>query len=64
MLEWGSAVHTEGTLYPYGAGTADKEVQMDSEDGSSPYIWPPMGFPFMGKSYDKISVGFQQQIYS
>ncbi|XP_037829285.1 mucin-like protein isoform X3 [Kryptolebias marmoratus] len=46
---------SEGTLYPYGADTADKEVKMDSEDGSSPYISPPMGFPFLGKSYDRIS---------
>ncbi|XP_037829284.1 fibrillin-3 isoform X2 [Kryptolebias marmoratus] len=50
-----SLTQTEGTLYPYGADTADKEVKMDSEDGSSPYISPPMGFPFLGKSYDRIS---------
>ncbi len=31
---------------------------MDTGDGNSPYITPPMGFPFMGKLYDRVYVSF------
>ncbi|XP_008274757.1 fibrillin-1 [Stegastes partitus] len=44
----------EGTLYPYGADASDKKVKIDTEDGNSPYIIPPIGFPFLGKLYDRI----------
>uniref|UniRef100_A0A3Q1BQA9 Uncharacterized protein n=1 Tax=Amphiprion ocellaris TaxID=80972 RepID=A0A3Q1BQA9_AMPOC len=45
---------SEGTLYPYGAEAGDKEVKIDAEDGNSPYIIPPIGFPFLGKLYYRI----------
>ncbi|XP_044070958.1 mucin-like protein isoform X2 [Siniperca chuatsi] len=44
----------ESNLYPFGAEVGDKGVKMDTEDGNSPYITPPMGFPFMGKLYDRV----------
>ncbi|XP_074501535.1 uncharacterized protein LOC141773590 [Sebastes fasciatus] len=45
---------TESSLYPFGAEVGDKGVKMDTEDGNSPYIKPPMYFPVMGKPYDRI----------
>ncbi|XP_047458169.1 fibrillin-1 [Mugil cephalus] len=44
----------ESTLYPYGPEAGDGQVKIDSEDGNSPYITPPMGFPFLGKLYDRV----------
>ncbi|XP_035848373.1 fibrillin-1 [Sander lucioperca] len=44
----------ESSLYPFGAEVGDKGVKMDTEDGNSPYITPPMGFLFMGKLYDRV----------
>ncbi|CAB1443899.1 unnamed protein product [Pleuronectes platessa] len=44
----------ESNLYPFGAEVGDKGVKVDTEDGNSPYITPPMGFPFMGKLYDRV----------
>lgn len=52
------ACPTESNLYPFGAEVGDKGVKVDTEDGNSPYITPPMGFPFMGKSYDRLYVSF------
>ena len=49
---------TESTLYPFGAETGDKEVHFDTEDGTSAYITPPTGFPFMGTMYDRVYVSF------
>lgn len=48
----------ESKLFPFGEEVGDKEVKIDTEDGNSPYITPPMGFPFMGKLYDRIHVSF------
>nr|XP_057916324.1 fibrillin-3 isoform X3 [Doryrhamphus excisus] len=45
---------SESNLYPFGAEVGDERINMDMEDGTSPYIKPPMGFPFMGKLYDRI----------
>ncbi|XP_039995971.1 uncharacterized protein si:ch73-105b23.6 isoform X4 [Xiphias gladius] len=45
---------SESNLYPFGSEVGDKGVQVDTEDGNSPYITPPMGFPFMGKLYDRV----------
>ncbi|KAM9727935.1 uncharacterized protein ACNS7B_018224 isoform 2-T2 [Menidia menidia] len=45
---------SESTLYPFGAEAGDKDVVIDTEDGNSPYITPPVGFPFMGKMYNRI----------
>ncbi|XP_039639005.1 mucin-like protein [Perca fluviatilis] len=45
---------SESNLYPFGAEVGDKGVKMDTEDGNSPYITPPMGFLFMGKLYDRV----------
>lgn len=46
----------ESDLYPFGEDVGDSEVQINTEDGNSPYITPPMDFPFMGKLYDRIYV--------
>lgn len=46
----------ESDLYPYGEDVGDSEVQINTEDGNSPYITPPIDFPFMGKLYDRIYV--------
>lgn len=50
------AIPLESNLYPFGAEVGDKGIKMDTEDGNSPYITPPMGFPFMGKLYDRVYV--------
>ncbi|KAG7512990.1 fibrillin-1-like isoform X1 [Solea senegalensis] len=44
----------ESNLYPFGEEVGDKGVKINIEDGNSPYIIPPVGFPFMGKLYDKV----------
>ncbi|KAG7229887.1 hypothetical protein INR49_009604 [Caranx melampygus] len=44
----------ESNLLPFGAEVGDKGVKVDTQDGNSPYITPPMGFPFMGKLYDRV----------
>lgn len=46
----------ESDLYPFGEDVGDSEVQINTEDGNSPYITPPIDFPFMGKLYDRIYV--------
>ncbi|KAF3708555.1 Fibrillin-2 Fibrillin-2 C-terminal peptide [Channa argus] len=51
---WKATEDNESTLYPFGAEVGDKAVKMDSEDGNSPYITPPMGFPFKGKMYERV----------
>ncbi|XP_028325378.1 fibrillin-1 isoform X3 [Gouania willdenowi] len=45
---------TEDNLFPYGEEAGDKVIMIDTEDGNSPYIFPPMGFPFMGKMYNRV----------
>ncbi|XP_016519079.1 mucin-like protein isoform X2 [Poecilia formosa] len=45
---------SESSLYPYGVEAGDREVKIETEDGNSPYIAPPAGFPFMGKLYDRV----------
>lgn len=47
---------TESDLYPFGEDVDDSKVQINTEDGNSPYITPPIHFPFMGKLYDRIYV--------
>lgn len=37
---------------------------MATEDGNSPYITPPTGFPFMGKLYDRVYVSSDAMIYN
>ncbi|XP_029962393.1 fibrillin-1 [Salarias fasciatus] len=44
----------ESSLYPYGAEAGDNDVKIEAEDGNSPYIFPPMGFPFIGKLYTRV----------
>lgn len=46
----------ESNLYPFGEDVGDSEVQINTEDGNSPYITPPIDFPFMGKLYNRIYV--------
>ncbi|CDQ99459.1 unnamed protein product, partial [Oncorhynchus mykiss] len=41
-------------LYPFGDEVGDIGVWLDTKDGNSPYITPPMGFPFIGKLYDRV----------
>ncbi|XP_075903434.1 uncharacterized protein LOC142902350 [Nelusetta ayraudi] len=47
-------IWNESNLFPFGEEVGDAEVQIDKEDGNSPYITPPLGFPFLGKLYDRI----------
>ncbi|CAJ1066921.1 fibrillin-1 [Xyrichtys novacula] len=47
-------IQNESNVYPFGAEVGDAAVQVDAEDGNSPYINPPMGFPFLGKLYDRV----------
>lgn len=49
----------ESNLYPYGEDVGDSEVQINSEDGNSPYVTPPISFPFMGKLFDRIFVSLR-----
>ncbi|XP_048126330.1 fibrillin-1 [Alosa alosa] len=44
----------ESDLYPFGEEVGDTGVSITTADGNSPYISPPMGFPFMGKLYDRL----------
>lgn len=46
----------ESVLYPFGEDVGDSKVQINTEDGNSPYITPPIDFPFMEKLYDRIYV--------
>lgn len=43
-------------MYPFGAEVGDTQVTVDTEDGNSPYITLPMGFPFLGKLKDRVYV--------
>lgn len=52
----------ESNLFPYGEEVGDAEVQIDKEDGNSPYITPPLGFPFLGKLYYRIYVSHYESI--
>ncbi|XP_071007532.1 mucin-4 [Oncorhynchus clarkii lewisi] len=45
---------SESDLYPFGDEVGDIGVWLDTKDGNSPYITPPMGFPFIGKLYDRV----------
>ncbi|XP_042290199.1 fibrillin-1 [Thunnus maccoyii] len=54
ITQTGAIAQTESNLYPFGEEVGDKGVKVDTEDGNSPYITPPMGFPFMGKLYDRV----------
>ncbi|XP_038816074.1 uncharacterized protein si:ch73-105b23.6 [Salvelinus namaycush] len=45
---------SESDLYPFGDEVGDIGVWLDTKDGNSPYITPPMGFPFVGKLYDRV----------
>ncbi|XP_071235670.1 fibrillin-1 [Salvelinus alpinus] len=44
----------ESDLYPFGDEVGDIGVWLDTKDGNSPYITPPLGFPFIGKLYDRV----------
>ncbi|XP_028325377.1 fibrillin-1 isoform X2 [Gouania willdenowi] len=52
--ECGKISQQEDNLFPYGEEAGDKVIMIDTEDGNSPYIFPPMGFPFMGKMYNRV----------
>ncbi|XP_062320510.1 mucin-like protein [Osmerus eperlanus] len=45
---------SESDLYPFGPEVGDWGVKVAIADGNSPYITPPIGFPFMGKLYDRV----------
>ncbi|KAL6487444.1 hypothetical protein MHYP_G00040700 [Metynnis hypsauchen] len=45
---------SESRLYPFGKEVGDKDLPMSMADGNSPYITPPVGFPFIGKLYDRL----------
>ncbi|XP_069036121.1 uncharacterized protein [Lepisosteus oculatus] len=44
----------ESVLYPYGETVGDRTVQAAGADVTSPYIVPPMGFPFLGSLWDRL----------
>ncbi|KAJ1157038.1 hypothetical protein NDU88_009753, partial [Pleurodeles waltl] len=41
-------------LYPYGKIVGDSQVNATSSDATSPFIVPPMGFPFLGTTQDTL----------
>lgn len=43
-------------MFPFGEEVGDKGIKMDVADGNSPYIIPPVEFPFLGKSYKRLYV--------
>ncbi|XP_042592312.1 fibrillin-3-like [Cyprinus carpio] len=45
---------SESDLYPFGEEASDAGLPKTEADGSSPYITPPAGFPFMGKIYERL----------
>ncbi|XP_049591742.1 fibrillin-2 isoform X1 [Syngnathus scovelli] len=47
-------IQNESNLYPFGAEVGDGRIHTETQDVNSPYIKPPIGFPFMGKLYDRI----------
>lgn len=55
---------TESDLYPFGAEVGDDRVEVTTADVNSPYITPPMGFPFMGKLYDRVYVSILSSQFS
>ena len=50
---------TESQLFPFGSEVGDNHVEVNSEDGNSPYITPPMGLPFIGKLYSRVFVSIK-----
>ncbi|KPP79189.1 hypothetical protein Z043_101243, partial [Scleropages formosus] len=44
----------ESKLYPFGEEVGDRMVKPDGADTNSPYISPPLGFPFFGKLFDRL----------
>ncbi|XP_068089568.1 mucin-like protein [Hyperolius riggenbachi] len=44
----------KSTLYPYGGEVGDMKINATGKDINSPYIQPPMGFPFLGNTYPKL----------
>lgn len=52
----------ESDLFPFGEEVGDAEVKIDTEDGNSPYITPPLGYPFLGKLYYRIYVSHYECI--
>lgn len=52
----------ESNLFPFGEEAGDAEVKIDTEDGNSPYITLPLGFPFLGKLYYRIYVSHYECI--
>ncbi|XP_064173635.1 fibrillin-2 isoform X2 [Anguilla rostrata] len=44
----------ESELYPFGKEVGDGHVKASGADTNSPYITPPMGFPLLGKMYDRL----------
>lgn len=49
----------ENVLYPWGLEVGDVRLPLSTADGNSPYITPPVGFPFMGKFYERLFVSRQ-----
>ncbi|KAG5831344.1 hypothetical protein ANANG_G00302770 [Anguilla anguilla] len=45
---------SESELYPFGKEVGDGHVKASGADTNSPYITPPMGFPLLGKMYDRL----------
>ncbi|XP_069464521.1 fibrillin-2-like isoform X1 [Ambystoma mexicanum] len=44
----------ESLLYPFGITVGDSKMIVNSSDANSPFIAPPMGFPFLGTTKDAL----------
>ncbi|KAM3930833.1 uncharacterized protein RB166_004300 [Leptodactylus fuscus] len=49
-----NTIGNEMLLYPFGSDVGDQKVMATGKDVNSPYIVPSMGFPFLGRTYNKI----------
>ncbi|XP_069464522.1 uncharacterized protein [Ambystoma mexicanum] len=51
----GNGTHcSESLLYPFGITVGDSKMIVNSSDANSPFIAPPMGFPFLGTTKDAL----------
>lgn len=47
---------TESGLFPFGIEVGDTRLSVSVADETSPYIFPPMGFTFMDKLFERLYV--------
>lgn len=49
-------ISTEGILYLHGEAVGDIRISAADADVNSPFIVPPMGFPFLDSVWDRLYV--------